>query len=90
MDLVSLNLSIGYHNVEGLHNSTLGCKIGEYIELSNDIEFLTETWNECEECKKSTNNIEGYSLIKTIEPVKKGKKGRKSGGIQPRSGATVY
>ncbi len=81
MDLVNLNLTVGYQNVEGLHNSTLGCKIGEHIDLMNDIEFLSETWNECDACKKSINNIEGYTLIKSIEPLKKGKKGRKSGGI---------
>ena len=81
MSLVNLNLSIGYHNVEGLHHAVLGCKIHEYIALNNDIEILAETWSECETCRK-TLSVGEYKIITNIEPVKKGVRGRKSGGIR--------
>ena len=80
MTSININLSIGYHNVEGQHNALLGCKLISHINLLNDIEILTETWSECKKCKNIT--IENYELLKVIEPLKKGsKKGRKSGGI---------
>ena len=75
MSLVNLNLSIGYHNIDGLHHSTLGCKLAHCIELLNDIEILSETWSECKECKLTS--ILNYELIKTIDPLKKRKKGKK-------------
>ena len=79
---INLNLSIGYQNIEGLHNSLMGCKLQDQIDLINDIEILSETWSECKKCKDVT--VENYDLIKTVEPIKKvkTKKGRKSGGIQ--------
>ena len=78
---INLNLSIGYQNVDGLHSGLLGCKLDNEIELSCDIEILSETWSNCENCSKA--NIPGYVLVnKPIEPEKKGKKGRKSGGIK--------
>ena len=81
MSLVNLNLSIGYHNVEGLHHAVLGCKIHEYITLNNDIEILAETWSECETCK-NTLSVGNYKIIVNIPPVKIGRRGRKSGGIR--------
>ena len=79
---ININLSIGYQNIEGLHNSLMGCKLQDQIELINDIEILSETWSECNKCKNVT--VENYEILKTIDPIKKGniKKGRKSGGIQ--------
>ena len=79
MPLVNLNLSIVYHNIDGLHHSTLGCKLTHCIELLNDIEILAETWSECSNCRLTT--IQNYELVKTIAPLKQNKKGRKSGGI---------
>ena len=80
MTTSSINLSIGYHNIEGKHNNLLGCKLLGYINLINDIEILAETWSECKNCKNI--KVPNYALIKVIAPQKKGgKKGRKSGGI---------
>ena len=81
MAKVNLNFSIGYQNIEGLHHPTLGCKLTYCLELFNDVEILSETWTECANCK-SIDTIENYELIKTIEPLKTGNKGRKSGGIK--------
>ena len=74
------NLSIGCQNIEGQHNSLIGCKLQSYVKLVNDIEILSETWSNCKKCKDL--KIEGYNLLDLIEPIKTGtKKGRKSGGI---------
>ena len=78
--MVSINLSIGYQNVEGIHNSLFGCKLGTEINFSCDIEIISETWGACENCKST--KITGYELVKNTDPEKKGKKGRSSGGIQ--------
>ena len=48
----TLNLSIGYHNIAGKHDKSHGCKISTQIKLKNDIEILSETWSECDNCKK--------------------------------------
>ena len=58
----------------------MGCKLGNEINLTCDIEILAETWTSCKDC--STTQVSGYKLVKLIEPEKKGKKGRSSGGIQ--------
>ena len=80
MSSININLTIGYHNIEGQHNTLLGCKLGNYIKLINDIEILAETWSVCNKCKNIT--IENYHLLKVIDPLKYGRiKGRKSGGI---------
>ena len=77
--LNSINLSIGYRNIEGLHNATFGCK-HDYIGFYNDIEILAETWTNCNNCKNA--NIPNYNIIKKIPPKKKpGLKGRASGGL---------
>ena len=81
MSLVNLNLSVGYHNIEGLHHAVLGCKIHDYITFINDIEILAETWSECETCR-NTLSVGDYKIISNIDPVKKGARGRKSGGIR--------
>ena len=74
-----LDLSIGYHNIEGIHNPTFGCKL-PFIKKKfiHDIEVLAETWGTCDHDK----NVQGYKLIE-IKPHKKSniKKGRLSGGI---------
>ena len=74
-----LDLSIGYHNIDGIHNPTFGCKL-PYIKQKfiHDIEVLTETWGTCDHDK----NFPGYKLIE-IKPHKRTnvKKGRLSGGI---------
>ena len=72
------NFTVGYNNIQGLHDKN-GCKIPEITkDLTNDIEILSETWG-CN-CEK---NFAGYSIIAQQEPVKHAgvKKGRKSGGI---------
>ena len=73
------NLTLGYHNVSGLHNKN-GCKVNVLIpELLNDIEIWSETWA-CN-CDISVN---GYDTLGQVEPQKRcdAKKGRKSGGIR--------
>ena len=57
-----LDLSIGYQNIEGIHNPTFECKL-PYLEsrIIHDIEILTETWGSCTHDK----NIPGYKLIET-------------------------
>ena len=72
------NFTIGYHNVQGLHNKG-GCKLPQLVpELLNDIEIWSETWA-CK-CDMSVN---GYDTLASVEPQKKAgiKKGRRSGGI---------
>ena len=81
MSQVNINLSIGYHNIEGQHDSTLGCKLLNQVNMINDIEIFSEMWSDCIKCKKIS--IENYTLLEVIEPMKKRGcgKGRKSGGI---------
>ena len=75
------NFSIGYQNIEGQHNSILGCKLQNYVELINDIEILSETWSNCKSCRET--EVDGYTRLVNIEPRKIGtRKGRNSGGIQ--------
>ena len=78
---LSVNLSIGHQNKEGLHHTTLGCKLGNCLTLHNDVEILSETWSECENCK-SISETENHILLDSIAPIKAGKRGRKSGGIK--------
>ena len=78
--MITLNCSIGYQNVEGLHSNLHGCKLQNCINLACDIEILAETWTCCNQCK--TTNTPGYHLVKNIDPEKKGSKGRSSGGLQ--------
>ncbi len=74
-----LDLSIGYQNIEGIHNATFGCKI-PYLqnEFIHDIEVISETWGTCDHEK----SISGYKFF-IVDPHKdkKIKKGRSSGGI---------
>ena len=72
------NPSIGYLNIQGLHNKN-GCKLPHLIpELKCDIEIWSETWA----CKCKIE-VEGYDILAKIDPQKKVgvSKGRKSGGI---------
>ena len=76
MDL-SHKFSIGFQNIQGMHNSS-GCKINEIKEkLSDDIEILAETWG-CD-CNVSFENYTPHF----VSPQKHlgVKKGRKSGGF---------
>ena len=77
--MVSINLSIGYQNVEGIHNSLFGCKLDTEINFSCDIEVISESWGACENCKNV--KVEGYEHVTSINREKKGKRGRSSGGI---------
>ena len=44
----NLNLSIGYLNIEGLHDKVQGCKIKQLSDhFICDIEILSETWGNC-------------------------------------------
>lgn len=70
--MLTLNCSIGYQNIEGLHSSLLGCKLENQIDFNCDIEIISETWSSCEKCKKSS--VPGYVFLKQTEPEKKGKK----------------
>ena len=74
MSGVSLNFSVGYHNIKGLHHSVLGCKFHDHISLLNDVEIFSETWSECDACKNFLGTAE-YKLVKDIPPVKEGAKG---------------
>ena len=73
------NLTIGYLNIQGLHNKN-GCKLPHLVsELNNDIEILSEIWA-CE-CDAT---VEGYNILAQVDPQKRAgvRKGRKSGGIR--------
>ena len=73
------NLTIGYLNVQGLHNKS-GCKLPHLnSELNNDIEILSEIWAcECD------IPVDGYTILTQVDPQKRlgARKGRKSGGIR--------
>ena len=77
--MVYLNLSIGYQNIEGLHNDLFGCKLESEVDFSCDLEILSETWTPCKKCP--TVKIAGYEFLKSVDPEKRGKRGRSSGGI---------
>ena len=72
-----LNLSIGFHNIEGLH-SDCECLLDDIKDhINKDIMFLAETWT-CEH----TKNLEGYQCF--YEPGYKNPgvtSGRASGGM---------
>ena len=68
MNSKAINLSIGYHNIEGKHSSFLDCKLHGHINLINEIEILAETWSECKICKNIT--IENY-IIKSNRTCEK-------------------
>ena len=70
--MLYLNLSVGYQNIEGLHSNLFGCKLESEINLTCDIEILSETWSSCKDCP----NIQppGYVLVKSIDSEKKAKK----------------
>ena len=73
------SLTLGYHNVSGLHNKH-GCKVYDLIpELLNDIEIWSEIWA----CNCDIS-VEGYDILTQIDPQKRGnaKRGRKSGVIR--------
>ena len=73
------NLTVGYHNVCGLHNKH-GCKVYDLIpELLNDIEIWSEIWA----CNCDIS-VDGYDILAQVDPTKRSdvKKWRKSGGIR--------
>ena len=69
--------SVGFHNIQGMHDNNT-CKINEITEeLSNDIEILAETWG----CKCELN-FENYTFDHVTSQKRAGiKKGRASGGF---------
>ena len=69
--------SIGFHNIQGMHEKN-GCKISDIREeLSNDIEILVETWG----CKCDLF-FENYTLDYVSPHKRVGvKKGRASCGF---------
>ena len=72
-------VSIGFQNIEGLHNVG-GCKLNEIEEgLLHDIEILCEVWG-CD-CEKSFIDVNYKHTI--VNPQKHAgiRKGRKSGGF---------
>ena len=72
-------VSVGFQNIEGLHNGS-GCKLS-YIKdtLFSDIEILCEVWG-CD-CDKNVNDINYmHNLVKSQKHTGV-KKGRKSGGF---------
>ena len=72
-------VTIGFQNIEGLHNVG-GCKLNEIKGgLSHDIEILCEVWG-CD-CEKSFIDVNYLHTI--VNPQKHAgvKKGRKSGGF---------
>ena len=74
-----INLSMGYLNIEGIHDKTFQCKLS-YLEnkMIHDIEIFAETCGECTRNKQ----LSDYTLLE-IKPEKhlNTKKGRKSGGL---------
>ena len=75
--LLERKLSVGFQNIEGMHNGA-GCKLEDIkADLTNDIEILVETWG-CN-CDVSFDNYTPHY----VSPQKhKGiTKGRKSGGF---------
>ena len=72
------DFSIGYLNIEGIHDSHFGCKI-PYIEkkMINDIEILSETWGTC----KHELNVD-YKCFDLKSQKRNTKKGRASGGLK--------
>ena len=71
-----IDFSIGYHNLGGIHDYILGCKLTN-IKFINDLEIISEIWGKCIHDKE----ISGYKKIIDIEPQKETKKGRSSSGI---------
>ena len=75
-----IDLSIGYQNIEGLHDKNFSCKL-PYIgkKFIHDIEIISETWDSCPHSKE----IDGYKIIDIAEAQKKRHitKGRSSGGM---------
>ena len=59
----NINLSIGYHNIEGSHSPTFGCK-HNYIQFYNDIEIIAETWTNCADCKNAI--IPNYIILDKV------------------------
>ena len=77
MDIDCINFSVGFQNIQGLHNA-VGCKVNDLKEsLSNDIEILAETWG----CNCNVT-YEGYTYV-AVKPQKHEgiTRGRKSGGL---------
>ena len=75
----SINLSIGYLNIEGIHDKVHGCKLDVLSKyLKCDIEILSETWGQCDHFSE----LENYNFIRN-EAQKDAsiKRGRSSGGI---------
>ena len=72
-------VSIGFQNIEGLHNGN-GCKLLDIKEgLSNDIEILCEVWG-CS-CDLNFNDINYLHYFVKPQKHTRVKKGRKSGGF---------
>ena len=74
-----IDLSIGYHNIDGIHSKSFSCKL-PYLEKKfiHDIEIIAETWGQCQHSKE----IDGYKSF--VIPTQKDvdiKKGRSSGGL---------
>ena len=65
----SINLSIGYHNIEGSQSPTFGCKHND-IQFYNDIEILSETWSNCSNCKNAI--IPNYIIVDKVLPKNMG------------------
>ena len=65
----TLSLSIGYHNIAGKHDKSHGCKINTQIKLKSDIEILSETWSECDNCKNNMIKV----ILLSIQHNKKRK-----------------
>ena len=57
----SINLSIGYLNIEGIHDKVHGCKLDVLnMYLKCDIEILSETWGQC----NHFSELKNYNFIR--------------------------
>ena len=76
--MISIDLSIGYQNIEGIHDKNFNCKL-QLIEkkLIHDIENLSETWGICNHSK----DLLGYKCIPVNSLKKKYQKGKSIWGI---------
>ena len=75
--MVQNGFSVGFRNMQGMHNSNV-CKMNEIVqELSNDIEILAETWG-CKCGLTFENYFHEYVALQKRMGIKKG---RDSGGF---------
>ena len=78
----TINLSIGYFNIEGINDKSFQCKLS-YLEnkMTNDTEIFSKTWGECT-CNKQLGEytLLGIKSEKQLNTKKDRESGRGGGG----------